>query len=528
MSLKHRVHWKYKKKGNLIYMNIELERKIILDLSELVVEFNEDLKKAYFNNILNKTNNIINETIVDHPEFLNIVTVNPSYGKNIELTSITGKILFPAMLYKNPFRLQIIRELKSKLSNLESLDEISLFLIKKIIKTIDIKKGGFKKSTLETLRFYLLNFNKIIDNDVNKFLPYINSYDQKYTSLTSPILLRSFPLTQKFSSYYILPKFHNFGLNAIMLRNDEFYSSISENLKCSPFGFLFNNQKEKIFSLFFSPYNRNLKSNFIEQICFFENLDLFHLTPKHKTFYNKTSNILDIYYKYIENEFTDTSISFDYEFFNKKFFSAQIDNLELFVHLLNTRKFPDDHHVHPISKHLLSYRNKIVNFYGTTAYFIYIYESNGKIITTQTDLIIKLLKNTFSNGFIIKSKSAFLVSTYLFKEDFEKQKQSFIEFFNFFKLEVKIFEDLNYTSFSFYYIPNSTYYNTEENTWKFPVYQDKSIEELMNYQAKNLQVERNRLLDPVFKQRVEDFFDTWSQEVEALNKNLKENESSNL
>ena len=495
-------------------------KEILVDLSDLVVKYNQDLKKADFENILIESNILIDKAVEKIPDLINYVKINPSYGKNIELTSFTGKILFPSILFRNPFRLLIIRELKAKIYDFKSFDEIVLFLYKKLINTIDVKKGGFTKKSLETLRFYLLNFDKIIDDDVNKFLPYLSSYEYKYIPLNKSTLLKRFPLTQKYTSYYILPNFQNFGLNAILFQNNDNIESILDDLECSPFGFLFNDQKINVFSLFFAPYQQNLKSNFIERICIFENLDLFYRDPKHKTYYNKTNNILELYYKYLENDFTDTAISFDRQLFNKKTFNSQVDNLDLFIHLLNSRRFPDDHYVHPVSKHLFTYRNKVVNFYATTGYFIYIYEPNGKIIKTQSDLIVTLLKNTFSNGFIIKSKSAFLVSTLLFKNDFEKQKASFIEFFIYFKLEVQIFENLNYTPFSFYYIPSSTHFNVETNSWQFPLYQEKPIEELMQYQVANLQSERSKLQDAVFKQRVDNFYEIWSKEVASLKNDI--------
>ena len=500
-------------------MDLSLLKTIVASLTDLIIECNQNLKKGNLNEVITKSNKIFNRYIELYPYLFELIVSDPNYGLNFEFSSNFGKYLFPAFLYKNSFRIQIINELRLKLQKFNSLEEIQLFLSLKLRKTIDVKRNGFKLRTLEMLRFYSIYFYEIRDNTVDKYLPKINDYNSRYTPLTDSILIKNFSLTQKYTSHYMMPNFINLGLNAFMLRYDNNIREILRDLESRPFGFLFNRKKKLELILLFSPYNRSFKSNFIEKICFFENLDLFHKNNQKKTIYNYTDDILNLYYNFKENEFKNTAISVETEFFNKKILSNQILDLDLIIHLFNTRKLPRKHYLHPLSQQFFSYRNKLVNFYSTTSYFIYIFDAdNKKIVPQQLEMITTLLKNTFSNGFIIQSKSAFLVSTFLFKHDFEKQKNSFLEFFYILKLEVQIYENLNYTPFSFYHTPNSTYYNTEENFWNFPVYQDKSIEELMNYQVENLQAERNRLQDPVFKERVEYFFDTWSQEVEALNK----------
>jgi hypothetical protein len=362
-------------------------------------------------------------------------------------------------------------------------------------------------------------FKEVIDDDVYKFLPYYENYKAKYIHLRLPIVEKRFPLTQKYSTYYLMPKFRNFGLNGVMIHNDENFDLLSDDLNTLPFGLLFNDQKRKEFSFFFIPYNRKCKNNFIEKISFFENLDLFQKDYSLKKYTNKTINIIDVYYDYKEGNFKDTAIIFENEFIKSQKLDNQINDLDLIIHLFNTRKLPYNHEIHPISKHLIMYRNKIVNFYATTNYFIYIYDIKGKTLTRYFDLLMNLIRNTFSNGYIIQSRTQLLISTFLFKKDFENQKESFVEFIYSFKLEIQIFENLNLVPFSFYQLPSSCYFETESSKWNFPFYQEQSINDLMTHQIQNLELERSRLQNNTFRKRIQDYLENWTNKITALKEN---------
>lgn len=490
---------------------------LVLNLCEIVTNFNEDLKKGIFTNVIEECDNFFKITFEISQNLNENIIIDKNYGINLELMGISGKLLFPAILYKNGFRKQIIREIKYFLKNDKSIEELGLFLHNKIIMTQEFKKGGFSKKTLEILRFYLFNFNKVIDNDITKYSQYEKTYNSKYVTLSKSIIQKRFHLTQKYSTYYLLPRFHNFGLNGLMFHKNDDLNTILEELKAVPFGFFFNNQKQMEFLLFFSSYKKNFKTNYIEKICFFENLDMFLLNPNHKTYYNKSMNILDIYYNYKDGNFKDTAISFDVEFANSQRFKNQFEDLDLLIHIFNTRKLPSNHQIHPLSTFLFNYRIKIVNFYSTIRYFIYINDPKNNINSKSMNFLIILLRNCFSNGYIIQNKNSFLISTFLFKKDFENIKKSFLEFFIFFKLEVKIFENLNFSPISFYYTPNSTYFSTEDNSWKFPNFQNKAIRDLIRYQIDNLELERLRLKDKKFNNRIDNYLENWTNEINSIN-----------
>jgi hypothetical protein len=158
----------------------------------------------------------------------------------------------------------------------------------------------------------------------------------------------------------------------------------------------------------------------------------------------------------------------------------------------------------------------VVNFFGSTNYFIYIFDSTGKSISSISETITILIKNTFSNGYIIQFNSGFFISTFLFKKDFDQQKTLFIDFFHSFKLEILIYESLNFIPFSFYQISNSTYFNIENGNWSFPLFSDQDISEQMRYQLKNLEKEKKRLEDQAFNLRVNKFLNNWKDEINAL------------
>lgn len=104
----------------------EVIKKLILDLTDLVVKFNSDLNKGKINNIVPKTKEVFNKYTKLCPELNDIIALDSNYGLNLEITNFTWKILIPAFLYKNSFRLHIIRKLKSYLQKEITFDEINV------------------------------------------------------------------------------------------------------------------------------------------------------------------------------------------------------------------------------------------------------------------------------------------------------------------------------------------------------------------------------------------------------------------
>ena len=497
-------------------MKFALLKPFICNLTDLVVVYEKELKRGKIENIVLDSNKLFNDFINNNPDFTNIIVTEPNFGKNLQLNGFTGKILFPAILYKNSFSQQIIRDLKYLFRKEITFEDFEFFISKKQMATQDVKKGGFHERTLEVLRFYLTYFHNVMDDDVKKFLPYFKDYKTKYIDIDSSAIEKRFPLTQKYSTYYLMPKYNNFGLSVLLIHHNEYRDIMSGDLQGSPFGFLLDNNNDKKFSFLFTSYYQKLKKNFIEKIIFFENLDLFYEKKSLKKLINKTMNILDLYYYYQDGKFRNKAISFENEFIKSHKYNNQINDIDLIIQLFNTRNLPVNHQLHPISKHLIMYRNKIVNFYATTNYFIYVYDIKGKVIPRYVNILINLIKNTFSNGYIIQSRSSLLISTFLFKKDFEKQKESFIELIYLFSLEIQIYENLNIIPFSFYQLPSSRYFDVDVNKWNFPIFKEMGSEDLLSYQIKNLELERSRQNDKIFEQRIRNFLETWKKEIAFL------------
>ena len=418
-------------------LDFEIIKIIVQKLSELFVIFKEDLKKGVIKNIKQESDIVFNKFIKDNSGINNIITLDPYYGINFILTIQTGKILFPAVLFNNPFKFQILKELKYFFKREITFEEFQLFISEKVLSTDDKKKGGFSKRILELLRFYIIYFDKVIDVDVKKFIPHFTDYISKYTNFEESTLQMNFSLTQKYSRYLLLPKFANFEINSILVRNETVNNKMLEEIKTLPFVLLFNNQKHREFSFYFTKYNTKFKSNFIERICFFENLDLYYEEPALKKLTNKTMDILNLYFDYKDGIFNDTSISFEIDFLKNQKYTNQIDDLDLLIHLFNTRKLPNFHEIHPISKYLITYRNKLVNFYSTINYFIYIYDPKSRTIAKYSTLFLKLLRNTFANGYIIQGKPIFLFQLFYLNRILKVRSNHYLNLFIHLNIKLK-------------------------------------------------------------------------------------------
>lgn len=251
-------------------------------------------------------------------------------------------------------------------------------------------------------------------------------------------------------------------------------------------------------------------------MCFFENFDLYYKNEYKKNFCIKMDNMINLYYNYKDELFKDNAISFEIEFFNKKRFNNQIEDLDLLIHIFNTHQWPAYFEIHPISKYLFGYRNKLVNFLSTINYFIYAYEPNGRTITGISEIIIKLLRNTFPNGYVLQYNSGFLISTFIFKGEFELQQENLVDFFHLMNLEIIIYTNLNLVPISFYQLPNSKYFDNESGTWNLPFYKDQEVTHLMRYQLENYEEEKKRGKNNQFDNRVKNYLENWKREIQFL------------
>ena len=94
----------------------------------------------------NEINNILQNKDNFNISWLNITKLN-YYGVNIEFTGLNSNFLFPFILYSNPFRLQIIKELTNFMKKDYTIDQLGIFLSKRIMITADKKKGCFNEKT---------------------------------------------------------------------------------------------------------------------------------------------------------------------------------------------------------------------------------------------------------------------------------------------------------------------------------------------------------------------------------------------
>jgi len=188
------------------------------------------------------------------------------------------------------------------------------------------------------------------------------------------------------------------------------------------------------------------------------------------------------------------------------------------IHIFNTRKIPDNFEVHPELQKAYLYRNKVVTIFTTINYYIHIHDSNIPNLDRFRDLLDVLLKNTFSNGFLIHYRTGILISTNAFREDFEKVKREFQEFIWSLKMDCTIYENLNYIPFAFYRLPASKYYCNETKQWEFPVFEDKPVPEYFDHLALNYRQEMKRSEDASFKVRVDQTLERLTREIDLIKK----------
>ncbi len=115
----------------------------------------------------------------------------------------------------------------------------------------------------------------------------------------------------------------------------------------------------------------------------------------------------------------------------------------------------------------------------------------------------------------------FLISTNALKSDFEKEERNLKEFAWSFKLEISIYENLNYIPFSFYRLPSSSFYSNKTNTWEFPNYQENSIKDYYSHLAINQKIEEKRLVDSNFNSKMEIELQRYMSEIENIENQRK-------
>ena len=160
-----------------------------------------------------------------------------------------------------------------------------------MFKTTGYKNGGFNKSSLEFLRFFLKNYTKILDDKMELYLPLLKNYDSKFQKLTIRTVRKKFPLINKYNFFQYIPNCQNFLLPAIIVD----YEKESDYLKSTGnlLGLLYDDTLEKKFNLLFisNLEIKKFKKQLIYQISFFENFDLYYENKKFHKLRNSVGNI---------------------------------------------------------------------------------------------------------------------------------------------------------------------------------------------------------------------------------------------
>jgi len=147
---------------------------ILTEVSNKLVAFNDDMNKGNTKELQIEIEGILKKNESEIPQNF-ILTNSPNYGVNIEFNGLMSHFLFPSILYSNNFRIQILNDLKNYLKTDFSNESLSIFLSKKIFSTIGVKRGGFRPGILEILRFYLQNYDKTLENSIDKYVPLLTS-----------------------------------------------------------------------------------------------------------------------------------------------------------------------------------------------------------------------------------------------------------------------------------------------------------------------------------------------------------------
>ena len=487
---------------------------------DILVTFNNDLKKGNVQQLQLETTHLISHFEVELQKYFKIVR-SPSYGTNIEFIGINSTFLFPAVLFINNFRMEILKDLRLFIKHDFTPDQFALFLSKKIVSTIGFKRGGFDKQSIELMRFYLQWFTKLKSQSYSSYKPHLSSYKYKYYKLTQKNCKQNFYKIHKYISLNYIPKCNYFSLLALFIDYDQ-QRHLIEDIHGNLLGMLYNNAKEKKFLLLhIHPTSiKGMRPFLIREISFFENLDLFYNKESQSKLRNKVNDILYLYNDYKDNSFGDSSIESKINFestinqSNEKNYEKELIN-----HIFNTNKLPSGSEYHPELQKCYGLRNSVVRLFGSTHYLIQIFDPQQKKIDRFWEIFDLLLKNTFSNGFIIHYRSGLFISTHAFQEDFEPVRQNLLEFFWSFKLECHIYENLNYVPFSFYRLPPSNYYSAETQSWNFPLFEDKPVEYYFDHLARNYRLEASRLEDLSFKTKIDVTLNQLQTEIKTIKKN---------
>lgn len=80
---------------------------IILEISEKIIDFNDELKKGDISGIKLEIDKILLNNKNSINNYVNLKN-SPTYGINIQIPGLMSNYLYPAVLYNNNFRLQIL------------------------------------------------------------------------------------------------------------------------------------------------------------------------------------------------------------------------------------------------------------------------------------------------------------------------------------------------------------------------------------------------------------------------------------
>ncbi len=347
---------------------------LILEITNKFVEYNNDLKNGNFVSIRKDIDEIFLKYEKNVSTPFNLIN-SKEYGINIEIVGFSSNYLFPAVLYFNDFRLQLLRDLQ-KFIEVDPLPEnVFEFLSKRITSTLGVKRGGFTKETLDVIRYYFRAYSSVLDNSLDPYIKFLESNKIRYPEITGFKLKNRFSFVQKYSVTFPLASGKYFSLASILLENDEIQSF--EELRGDLLGMIYNDEQKKKFVLIriSSADTKNFSDRLISKISFFENLDLFYKYNKSQRLKNKVNDIILLYSDYKDHKFTDSSIDYSFSYAHKYTESKINYRVDDLINIFNTRKIPSSFHIHPELKKWIFYRNKLATIYTSVNYYILVKES---------------------------------------------------------------------------------------------------------------------------------------------------------
>lgn len=193
------------------------------------------------------------------------------------------------------------------------------------------------------------------------------------------------------------------------------------------------------------------------------------------------------------------------------------------IHFFNTQQIYKYKLIPKIFYYYADIRIRRITQYNQKNLFMYIYEAKGRSFKDHSLIIQQVLRNTFSQGFILELSKKLFCMVQVSETDFLARRPLLDEFFSSFQLSVEYYTDLMSIPFSFYSLPPSQYFDWESHTWHLPNWKPRPVDEQAKYLYEQGRLEKKRYQeDRSFRKKFDTFNDHLREEeaqrIEALRK----------